>query len=155
MRLSQLLSPDAIDLNLQGTNRNEVLASIVDHIIRIHPELKKRRDNIYEKLLERERMEPTALSNGAAIPHCKINEIQQPIVTLGRTPEPVDFGARDGKPTRLFFTVLSPNEHPALHLKVLAAVARILKENKHVEALLKAPDEETVIDLIRQWDLES
>ena len=155
MRLSSLLDERAIDLNLRGGSREEILNGIVRHLVGVHPELARHRKRIYQKLLERELMEPTALANGAAIPHCKVKEVNRPVVTLSRTPEPVDFGSKEGKPTRLFFTVLSPMQQPALHLKVLAAVAQFLKDGKNVQAVLKAPTVEAVMEWIQQWDLES
>lgn len=155
MQLSQLLLEESINLSLVGKTREEVLQGIVSHIISIRPELSRSESVIYKKLLEREMLEPTALDNGAAIPHCRVKEVKEPIVTLSKTVEPVNFGARQGKPTKLFLTVLSPVEQPALHLRVLAAVAQFLKDGQNVKKVLQAQTVAEILDWIRQRDLKS
>ena len=155
MQISQLLTPEAVQLDLQGRTREDVLREIVDHLVSVYPQLRKARDKLYRKLLEREQLEPTALENGTAIPHCKYEGLEQPVLTIARSRQGVDFGARNGKPTHLFFTVISPNRQPALHLKVLASIAHLLKDNQRVQAMMRAENARELLEILKSWELET
>ncbi len=101
-------------------------------------------DELFQKLVERERLGSTAVGGGVAIPHCKLRGLSRPVVAIGRAEPAVAFGAPDGEPVRLFFVVVSPVDAPAEHLQVLSAVSRWIRNGRQVERLLAAADREAI-----------
>ena len=81
-------------------------------------------DNIYRALLAREKLGSTAIGEGIAIPHCRINECTEAAGCLVTLKEPIDFGSTDGREVDVIFVLLVPEEATQAHLNLLAALAR-------------------------------
>lgn len=107
-------------------------------------------DALYDKLLEREQLGSTGIGSGVAIPHCKMKGLEEAVLAVGITREPVEFGAVDAQPVRLFFLVVSPSDAPAVHLQVLAAISKWVKADKHVERILGMDDAERIFDFLQR-----
>lgn len=138
MRLGSLIRPDLIFPDLEAVDRVEALrafaARVADRGLVGDPVA------LFDRLWEREQLGSTAIGGGIAIPHCKVDQLEQGVISLGRVLRGVDFGAADGQPVRLFFLVISPSQSPAEHLQILAAISRWIKVAGRVEALLELPD---------------
>lgn len=80
------------------------------------------RESLYHAVMEREEQISTGLQDGVAIPHAKIDGIDEVHMAIGICPEGMDFGSLDGKPTTLIVLLVSPAQHPAAHLQCLAAL---------------------------------
>jgi len=104
---------------------------------------------LFEKLLEREQLGSTGIGSGVAIPHCKMKGLDRAILAVGATRRPVDFGAVDGEPVRLFFLVVSPNDAPAIHLQALSAISKWVKADHHVERILELDDRQAIYQLLQ------
>jgi PTS system nitrogen regulatory IIA component len=146
MRLDSLTEPELIFPELDATTRDDVLRSMAER-------LEERKvigsaDELCGKLVEREQLGSTGVGAGVAIPHCKLRGLSQVVLAIGITRQGVDFGAVDTKPVRLFFLVVSPTEAPALHLQVLAAISRWLKQDSHVARLLELRDRQAIYHLL-------
>ena len=94
---------------------------------------------------EREALGSTALGGGVAIPHCRSRGIDSPQIVIGRHRAGVAFGAPDGAPVRLFVVIAAPVASPGAHLRLLARLARALRDCDRVERLLGAADEEGIL----------
>ena len=81
-------------------------------------------DNIYRALLAREKLGSTAIGEGIAIPHCRINECAEAAGCLVTLREPIDFGSIDGRDVDVIFVLLVPEEATQAHLNLLAVLAR-------------------------------
>ena len=81
-------------------------------------------ENIYRALLAREKLGSTAIGEGIAIPHCRINECAEAAGCLLTLQEPIDFGSTDGRDVDVIFVLLVPKEATQAHLNLLAALAR-------------------------------
>ena len=81
-------------------------------------------DNIYRALLAREKLGSTAIGEGIAIPHCRINECAEAAGCLVTLQEPIDFGSIDGRDVDVIFVLLVPEEATQAHLNLLAVLAR-------------------------------
>ena len=81
-------------------------------------------ENIYRALLAREKLGSTAIGEGIAIPHCRINECAEAAGCLLTLREPIDFGSTDGRDVDVIFVLLVPEEATQAHLNLLAALAR-------------------------------
>ena len=148
MRLASLVRPELIFSDLPEGDRKEVLRSFAERIAGLG--LVKDAELLYRQLWEREQLGSTGIGSGIAIPHCKIAGLRSGIVALGIVPQGVDFGAADGKPVRLFFLVISPDQSPAEHLQILAAVSRWIKAGQHAERLLELRDPAAIYDFLQR-----
>ncbi|MEL6112791.1 MAG: PTS IIA-like nitrogen regulatory protein PtsN [Pseudomonadota bacterium] len=135
MSISNILSTDGVALNVRAHCKREALqqlsrmaASATDHPC----------DGIFDVLMERERLGSTGLGHGVAVPHGKIDGLDQVTGVFIRLETPVDFDALDGEPVDLVFLLLAPANATAAHLKALAKVARLLSDSDTRDALRNA-----------------
>ena len=105
-------------------------------------------NEVLEQLEERERLGSTGFGRGVAIPHARIAGIQRPVAALLKLRQPIDFAAADGLPVDLVFGLLSPENSGATHLHALAAISRLMRDERVHDALSEAPDEEALFSLL-------
>lgn len=103
-------------------------------------------------LLEREEVMSTGIGHGIAIPHARLESVAEIRLALVRYPEGIDFDALDHKPVFLAFGVIGPPQGTGLHVKLLARIARLVKEGPAVGELLEATSVEGVLDVLRRRD---
>ena len=139
-----------IDLSLGGTTKEEVIAQLVD-ILRRAGTIQDR-PALVEALLEREGLGSTAIGHGVAIPHGRSGELEQTVIALGRTEAEVDFDSIDGKPTRLFFLLVAPQNGGNEHLFTLAKIARLIKDAKIREQLMALESAQEIVALIQDQE---
>lgn len=90
---------------------------------------------IFESLLQREKLGSTGLGRGIAIPHGKFPQLDKVYGFFGRLARPVDFDAVDGEPVDLVFLLLAPESAGADHLKALARISRLLRDGNIINKL--------------------
>ena len=154
MQVHTLLSPDLILLNLKATTVEEVLREI-SKFMEERGAIKNGK-KLFQRLMAREKLGSTALPGGIAVPHCKMEELDSPILSLAISPQGVDFNSPDGKLTHIFFAAVSPISPPNLHLQVLAAIAKLARKGKKslVEKLLNAKTPEMAYEIIRDEEIQ-
>jgi PTS system nitrogen regulatory IIA component len=149
MKLYNLITQDMVIEELESGNREGVLKEMVSF-------LKKRKKiarekELYEKLLQREELGSTAIGEGVAIPHCKIKGIRNPLVMLAVSKKKVDFQSLDGKPSNIFFLVVSSPENPSLNLQILASIAHLVrKSGPLLKRILEARNSGDILEIIRE-----
>ena len=99
-------------------------------------------------VLERELMAPTGLGDEVAIPHAAVEGLKLPLLALGRAPHGIDFDAPDGRPAKIVFLLLMPPRAYEQEVQVLASIARSIFDAPAREALLAAPDLESVMRVL-------
>ena len=107
---------------------------------------------IVRVLIERERLGSTGIGDGIAIPHGKINGLESLVLGFGLSRKGVNFDALDGKPTHIFFLLLSPDNSTGIHLRILARISKLLKEPAFKENLMQAKAPADVISTITEVD---
>ena len=152
MRLSELLEESNIIPDLKAKDKKGALEELAQAMVKQKPYLDKMA--LVNVLLERERLGSTGIGDGVAIPHGKFHEIDQPIISFGRSREGLDFEAMDGEPVYLFFLLLAPENSASIHLKVLAKIARILKNSSFRKVLIEARTQKEIYETIIQSDEE-
>ncbi len=105
-------------------------------------------DAVLERLEERERLGSTGFGRGVAIPHARFPGLARPVTALLKLRHPVDFSAADRLPVDLVFGLLSPENSGATHLHALAAISRLVRDERVHEALSEAPDVEALFSLV-------
>jgi len=103
---------------------------------------------VLERLEEREKLGSTGFGRGVAIPHARVPGIKRPVAVLLRLADPVDFAAADAMPVDLVFGLLSPENAGVTHLHALAAISRIVRDERMHEAFMEAPDAEALYALV-------
>lgn len=127
-----------------------MLRELAEALAKKFPEIKL--EQLTAVLAERERLGSTAIGDGIAIPHGKLPGVKKILGAFGRHPNGVDFESLDGNPTQLFFVLVAPEDSASLHLKALARVSRLLKDNAFRDRLLAAPDAAEIYRLIKEED---
>ncbi len=140
MVLAEWTEPALIFPDLTGLDGNQVLMQLAEGLAAAGRVRKPKL--LFERLREREELGSTALGQGIAVPHCRLQGLAKLTVAVGLCQEGVDFDAEDGEPVRLFFVVVSSNRAAAEHLHCLAAISKWAR-NGRVEELLemKTPEE--------------
>lgn len=151
MHLGDLTRPDLIFPALAGSDRPTVLRALAEKLAATS--VTDDPDKLYSRLWEREQLGSTAIGSGVAIPHCKMDGIEQVVVAIGFSPKGVDFEAEDGELVRLLFLVLSPDHAPAAHLQSLSAISKWVKTDRHVKDLLKIEDTQAIFEALQQEEV--
>lgn len=99
-------------------------------------------------ILERESLGSTGFGRGVAIPHARISGVNRPVAAFLRLEAPVDFNAADGVPIDFVFGLLSPDGAGAAHLHALAAISRLMRDERMHRALTEAPNAEAIYGLL-------
>ena len=150
MNLTEILKRDFILEELEARNQHEVLDELVRVFamggVRFDPEA------MLQVLLERERLGSTGLGDGIAIPHGKLQGLDEILLSFGRSSEGISFDAMDGKPVHLFFLLMAPENSAGLHLKILAKISRMLKDTALRNNLLQAKSKEEIWRIIEEQE---
>jgi nitrogen PTS system EIIA component len=150
VKITDFLSVQTVIPTLAGREKNAVLQEIAGWLASNYPSLDKKR--ILEVLLERERISTTAIGEGVAIPHGKLREVERVLGVFARSPEGVDFASLDGGPTHLFFVLIAPENAAADHLKALARISRLLKDETFRRRLMEGKTSQEIFQTIAQED---
>lgn len=125
MPLLDFLSPDAIAPALRASSKKQALHDIAAQASRL---VGRDEREIFNTLLQRERLGSTGIGEGVAIPHGKLPNLERLFGLFARLERPIDFEAIDGEPVDMLFLLLAPEGAGADHLKALARIARALRE---------------------------
>ena len=150
MNFTEILKRDFILEELEARNQHDVLAELVGVFakggVRFDPEA------MLQVLLERERLGSTGIGDGIAIPHGKLQGLDEILLSFGRSSEGISFDAMDGKPVHLFFLLMAPENSAGLHLKILAKISRMLKDPALRDNLLRAKSKERIWRIIEEQE---
>jgi len=150
MRIDDFLAPEMVVPALQGRTKDDVIEELAEVVSKHHPEIDHWR--LVGALQDRERLNSTALGEGVAIPHGKLPGVKRVVGAFGRSPQGVDFNSLDGKPTHLFFLLVAPEDSAGAHLKALARISRLLKDESFRARLMQAGDASSLYGIIREED---
>lgn len=148
MPLLDFLSADSVVAPLRAQSKKQVLHELAAQACRRLSGLDER--EVFETLLQRERLGSTGIGEGVAIPHGKLAKLDRLFGLVARFDRPVDFEALDTQPVDLAFLLLAPEGAGADHLKALARVARVLREPGLIERMRTARDADALYALLAQ-----
>jgi Kef-type K+ transport system membrane component KefB/mannitol/fructose-specific phosphotransferase system IIA component len=104
---------------------------------------------LLETIMVREADFGTALGNGLAIPHARMEALKAPVIAFGRSKAGIDWNAPDGRPVQYVFLLATPRGVEDVHLQILAAIARGMSNNKHSSSLQGAANAQQIETLLR------
>ncbi|MET0027780.1 MAG: PTS IIA-like nitrogen regulatory protein PtsN [Candidatus Thiodiazotropha sp.] len=142
------LVEERIGCGVEAASKKRVLEQLGQRLAESAPDLTQ--DEVFDALLERERLGSTGLGKGIALPHARMSKITQSVAAFVQLPEGIDFDAIDNKPVDLAFAMLVPEEATEEHLQLLAKLARMFDDAEFCTALREAESSEQLFDLIRQ-----
>ncbi|XPV77755.1 MAG: PTS sugar transporter subunit IIA [Desulfovibrio sp.] len=142
-----LLDKELILSDLQSAKKDSVLEEMVSALVKHMPELES--ETVQKILLERESLGTTGIGDGVAIPHAKLSTLEEMVLVVGRSTIGVDYEALDDNPCNIFFMVLAPESAAGAHLKLLAAISRLLKNENFRDEFMKAPDGDALFELLK------
>ncbi len=150
MKIDDILKKGSIIANLAGTNKGEVLREITDFLQK--QGLIKDKETLLNTLMEREKLGSTGIGENVAIPHGKSDELSQIITVFARSLNGVDFESLDQKPVHFVCMVVAPSNSTGQHLKALARISRIFKNQNLRDGILKLQDANQIYSLLLEED---
>lgn len=152
MKIMDFLSKKAILTDIKSVKKEEVMRELVDALINSAEVEKRHRNKLIDALMAREALGSTAIGQGVAIPHAKLECVTKLIAAFGISKKGVDFDSLDGEPAHIFFLLVAPQDSAGPHLKALARISRLLKDKYFRDSLRACADEKSVIKIISQED---
>lgn len=147
MEITDLLTPGSVIAALKSQGKKQLLQELAARAAPLTG-LPERR--IFETLSERERLGTTGVGQGIAIPHGRLNGLTKITGLFARLETPIDYDAVDNQPVDLVFLLLAPEQAGADHLKALARVSRLLRNQPICEKLRAAAKSEALYAILTE-----
>lgn len=148
MQIESLLTPHRTRCGLEGGSKKRALELLASTVAQDIPTIDA--DDLFRRLVNRERLGSTGLGKGIAIPHCRIDNCTGPIGAMITLENPVDFDAIDGEPVDVLFALLVPEDAHDDHLKALATLAGAFNDEGFRQRLRQANSDATLFETIIQ-----
>ncbi len=147
MEIDELIGPNAVVAKLRVTSKKQALQELAKRAAELTGQPERA---IFEVLIERERLGTTGVGNGIAIPHGKLADLDRLYGLFARIETPIDFDAIDEQPVDLICVLLAPETAGADHLKALARVSRLLRDQVVCDKLRGTDSAEAIRALLTE-----
>jgi len=147
MRLTELVNLQAINTRLRARTKRDAIAELVELLEKAHGI--DSHGEVLDRVLRREAMMSTGIGNGIAIPHSKAKLVDRMVAACGVSPEGIEVESAEGEPATLFILLVAPESGGALHVKVLANISRLLKEESVRQSLRDASGPDAFLAALR------
>ena len=150
MKITELLTKHTIKLNLESSQKENVieeLVSVLDQAGKLND-----KEGYKEAVINREKQSSTGIGEGIAIPHAKTASVKEPAIAFGRSKGGVDYESLDGQPSHLVFMIAATDGANNTHLEALSRLSTLLMREEIRKQLLEASSEDEIIDIINQHD---
>ncbi len=147
MDVSDLISPDAVFDDLKARSKKQALQELADAAAKIVGQPSR---DIFDVLLQRERLGSTGIGQGVAIPHGKLARLDRIHGLFAHLKNPIDFDAVDDEPVDTIFLLLAPEGAGADHLKALARISRLLRDGPTLHKLRNAHDRSALYAILTE-----
>lgn len=152
MKLSQIVADGAIVPRLASRERDEVITELVDALIRSGSAPESLRQELMNRVLDREKRGSTGFGKGVAVPHVKHKSVSKMAAAIGLSEAGVDFNALDKQPVYSIFLLLSPEDKPEDHLQAMEVIFKNLSLETFRRFLRQATTVEDVRTLLDEAD---
>jgi len=149
IELADLLTVDRIDTGCQLSSKKRLMERITSLLLQGRAQLDRK--TVLQTLIERERLGSTGIGNGVALPHGRINGLDDVIGAVVVLANPLDYDAVDNESVRLAFGLLVPAQANEQHLRILAHLARLFDDEMIRNKVFSANDNQEVFDLLTTW----
>lgn len=152
MNILDILSPNAVKVPLESTEKKAVIAELVDLLA--DEGVIRKPDAVKQVVWEREQQRTTGIGEGLAIPHGKSTTIDNLVMAVGRPAEPIDFAAVDKKLVRLVVLLVSPPDRTSEHIQALGKVSRLMADPEFRRAAYEAESSEALFELFKSAETQ-
>ena len=149
MKIQDVLKREAIIDDLKARTKEGIIEELV---VPVAQNAGIDQQELVRVIMERERIGTTGIGGGIGIPHGKLKNIDSLVLGFGLSRDGVDFQSIDKKATHIFFILISPENETGLHLKLLARISRILKNDPFKQRLMSAADGDEIYNIIMEED---
>ena len=146
MFLQDIISRDAVLCNAHARSKKHCLEILSELLVRSQPEIQA--EDIFESLIERERLGCTGLDVGVAFPRCRVEGIDQCVAAMIKLSDPIDFDAADGEPVDLVFGLMVPKDVTDSHHADIAMVTELLGDDELRQRLREATSSSALYKLL-------
>ncbi len=150
MQIIDLITPERVVCCQKSTSKERTLEQISQLLAQSVPQITV--NEVFDSLVDREHLGSTGLGRGVAIPHGRINGLQEPAGAFIRLKNGVDFDALDHKPVDLLFALLVPQEAADAHLQLLAQLARMFSDSNFTQRLRATRNNQELYELLQLWE---
>lgn len=150
MNITNLLLPERVSYCKDVGSKKRLLEYISELLSGSSPGLN--RQDIFDALVNREKLGSTGLGKGVAIPHGRLTTLESPVCAFVKLDTPVDFDATDGQAVDLVFALLVPEDSTEEHLQVLSTIAEIFSDNGINMALRQCDTDSCLLQQLGQWE---
>lgn len=140
------IAVERIGIDLEINSKKRLLEVLGQYLARVVPAVTP--EEVFSRLLERERLGSTGLGLGVALPHARLRRADQAYAAFVRLTKGIDFDAIDGQPVDLAFALVVPEAATEAHLQLLAKLAALFGDETLREGLRSAPHADTVLKLL-------
>lgn len=147
MNLQQLIKPDNVLCNVEARSKKHCLEILSELLARANPDVAV--EEVFSRLVERERLGCTSLDNGIAFPHCRMSGIQSVSAALMKLATPLEFDAPDDEPVDLVFGLMVPDELDESHYFTIDEITAILADERLRARLRTADSDKALYDALR------
>ena len=148
MDVLDYLDKNCVLIGLKRKNKKNTISVILDCLVANKKISKEDKKEVFKAVLQREEMGSTAIGNHIAFPHARTNSVKDIIICIGISKEGIDFDSLDQESVNIVALLLSNQREAGLHLKMLAFLARMLRDKYLVQRLKNVKDGEEVISLL-------
>ena len=148
MKLTEILNPVACVVDMTARTKKEALRELSSALANTFDGLDA--NELLGKLLDRENLGTTAMGDGVAIPHARLESLDRLLAGYGRSRSGIDFDANDGKPTHLFFLLAAPGKEGSAHLLTLAHIARLCSKPDFRAHLLELDSTQELLAALKE-----
>jgi PTS system nitrogen regulatory IIA component len=152
MKLSQLVRTQAIKPMLASTDRDGIIAEMVEVLVAGGAAPESLKPELVRLVMERERRMSTGFGRGVAVPHVKHKSVTSASAAIGLSPKGVDFNAMDKQPVYAVFLLLSPEDRPDDHLHAMEVIFRNLGNERFRRMLRQSGTADEVWRVIEEAD---
>ena len=146
MYLSDILTPELIQTQVEATSKKRLLEHISELTTRNNPELSP--TDVFEALLARERLGSTGMGHGVAVPHARLANLDQAVGCLILLKKPIEYDAIDNQPVQVAFGLIVPEQASDSHLQLLADIAEKMNDAALLKQLVTTNDPKDIYHLI-------
>lgn len=155
MKLSQIISRQAIIPTLESTERDDVIRELIRALVSAGAVPAKVEQEVLDAVLQRERKGSTGFGKGVAIPHVKHSAVKKLTAAIGISQQGIEFAALDRQPVYSVFLLMSPADDPEAHLRAMEVIFKNLSQDNFRRFLRQSATVEDVWTLLEDADNQS
>lgn len=152
MKLTDLVCPEAILIELKGNDRDAVIRELITALGKAGKIASGDVESVVKSVIERENEASTGIGKGVAVPHVKIKKVKSPVAAFGYCKQGLDFSSLDKQPVYSIFLLISPLDDADAHICAMEVIFKNLQKDDFRSFLKQAKSVQDVVSLLQEAD---